>query len=307
MAEAGTGAGGKPSAAPSVLASGMGTASADGVFPRKVPHYQGTSTVPSRPLRVAALSTGQLDDLLTLGIVPVAATRAEQAGLVPGYLAKAYPGDAAALARTADVGSRTSPNLEALAHAHPDLILVNSTLAKLYPQLSKIAPTVVTKGTGIYWKQDFQLVGAAVGKERQAQRVLADYGREAAADGRRAGDAGTALSMVRFTSGRARVYGVSSFTGSIAVDMGLGRPASQRFRETSQDIGDEQLNRADGDWIFYSELGGAPSPALWQSLKGVQAGHAVKVDDDAWYLNAGPTAAREVAAEIAQRVGGAAG
>ncbi|GAA4555065.1 hypothetical protein [Pseudonocardia xishanensis] len=33
---------------------------------------------------------------------------------------------------------------------------------------------------------------------------------------------------------------------------------------------------------------------LWRTLAGVRAGEAVWVDDDPWYLNAGPTAARLV-------------
>ncbi len=55
----------------------------------------------------------------------------------------------------------------------------------------------------------------------------------------------------------------------------------------------------DGDWIFYSVQGAAEKTdaakvvggAIWSRLDAVRAGHAVVVDDDPWYLNAGPTAA----------------
>ncbi|MFF4407605.1 iron-siderophore ABC transporter substrate-binding protein [Streptomyces sp. NPDC001404] len=301
-----------PSAAPSALADGMGSdAAKDGRFPRTVSHYRGTTRLDAAPTRIAVLSTGQLDDLLSLGVVPAASTRAQNAGLVPGYLRDAFPQYGEELAGMADAGTRTAPNLESLAAVKPDLILVNDTLGDLYPKLSKIAPTVVTKGQGINWKRDLLLVGAAVGKGEQAQKLLADITEDAATRGRKLGGAATTVSMVRFTPDRTRMFGVSSFTGSIAADMGLGRPKSQRFTAISQDIGAESIDVADGDWIFYSvqgkeaktEAGSVLAGPLWQSLKAVKAGHAVRVDDDPWYLNAGPAAARLVVGEIAGKLG----
>jgi iron complex transport system substrate-binding protein len=107
------------------------------------------------------------------------------------------------------------------------------------------------------------------------------------------------------------MFGVSSFTGSIAVDMGLRRPKSQQFTAISEDLGAESIDTADGDWIFYSVQGDAGKTdaasvlagPLWKSMAGVRAGHAVKVDDDPWYLNAGPTAARLVVTQLAEHLG----
>lgn len=62
----------------------MGAGSAkDGEFPRTVGHFEGSTELKSAPLKIAALSTGQLDDLLSLGVVPTVTTRADNAGLVP--------------------------------------------------------------------------------------------------------------------------------------------------------------------------------------------------------------------------------
>ena len=58
------------------LEPGMGSPEADGVFPREVTHFAGTTEIASKPQRIAVVSTGQLDALLSLGQVPVAATRA---------------------------------------------------------------------------------------------------------------------------------------------------------------------------------------------------------------------------------------
>jgi iron complex transport system substrate-binding protein len=38
-------------------------------------------------------------------------------------------------------------------------------------------------------------------------------------------------------------------------------------------------------------------------MRAVTAGQAVKVDDDPWYLNAGPSAARLVISQLADRIG----
>ncbi|MEU5107364.1 MULTISPECIES: iron-siderophore ABC transporter substrate-binding protein [unclassified Streptomyces] len=301
-----------PTAAPSRLAPGMGAEEPDGTFPRTVKHVVGTTEVRKAPARIAVLSTGQLDDLLTLGVTPTAATRAENGGLVPGYLRTAFPDRRERLAEMTDVGTRNAPNLEALSAARPDLILANASLKALYPKLSKIAPTVLTQGQGINWKRDLLLVGAAVGKGERARKVLDAYEKKAAADGVSGATGAAGVSMVRFTADRTRMFGVSSFTGSIAVDMGLSRPASQRFRAISQDISAERIDIADGGWIFYSvqgdpaktDAGSVLAGPLWKSLKAVKAGHAVRVDDDAWYLNAGPTAARLVADELADSLGG---
>jgi iron complex transport system substrate-binding protein len=305
------GASAGPSAAPSALADGMGTTVADGVFPRTVGHFKGTTEVAEQPRRIAVLSTGQLDDLLSLGLVPTATTRADNAGLVPDYLKDTFPQYERKLAKMTDAGTRSAPNLETLAAAKPDLILANDSLGDLYPKLSKIAPTVVTQGNGVNWKRDLLLVGAAVGKGEQAQKTLSDIAGDAAAEGKKLGGENTAVSMVRFTPDRTRMFGVSSFTGSIAVDMGLGRPESQRFTAISEDISAERIDIADGDWIFYSvqgdpdttDSGSVLAGPLWKSMKAVQAGHAVKVDDDPWYLNAGPTAAGLVVKQLAAAIG----
>ncbi|MET8075222.1 iron-siderophore ABC transporter substrate-binding protein [Streptomyces sp. NPDC005303] len=300
-----------PSAAPGVLADGMGSDRAgDGTFPRTVTHFEGRTAIEAAPKRIAVLSTGQLDDLLSLGIVPTATTRADNAGLVPGYLADAFPRYEKQLADLTDAGTRQAPNLETLAAAEPDLILANDSLGDLYPKLSKIAPTVITAGNGINWKRDLLLVGDAVGKGEAARKLLDGIVADAKKKG--AGIEGDpAVSMVRFTPDRTRMFGVSSFTGSIAVDMGLSRPKSQRFKAISQDIGAESIDTADGDWIFYAVQGDASKTdaasvvagPLWKSMKAVRAGHAVKVDDDPWYLNAGPSAARLVVSGLADTLG----
>ncbi|GEB45136.1 ABC transporter substrate-binding protein [Microbacterium testaceum] len=290
------------------LDPGMGSPEADGVFPREVAHYAGTTKIAAKPQRIAVVSTGQLDALLSLDQVPVAATRAENSGLVPQYLRDALPDKAAALDAMADIGERTEPDLEAIAQAAPDLILINSTRgAQLYDALSAIAPTVVTKGNGVNWKSDFLLIADALGEEGAARGVLDGLQDESAAFAQTHPAGKPTVSFLQSTGDRTRIMGLPSFAGGIAEDLGLGRPASQQFDETSQEISAEQIDLADADRVYYGGTGKGrsfiESAPLWPTLGAVADKRTVTVDFDPWFMNAGPIAARLVQEEIIRTVG----
>ncbi|PPF90199.1 iron-siderophore ABC transporter substrate-binding protein [Clavibacter michiganensis] len=286
---------------PRTMPDGKGSGQPDGVFPRTVVHFAGTTTIPAAPQRVAVISTGQADSLLTLGIVPVASTAADGAAVVPDYLTRAFPEDADALAAVAPLGDRISPDIESVAAAKPDLILMNVTgkdAASLYASLSAIAPTVATQGTGLYWKQDLLLLADAVGRTQQAASWLDSYQSDAAAFGASLADRPT-VSFLRSSADRIRVFGVASFAGSVAEDAGLPRPEEQDFTdETSRDISEEQIDLAEGDHVFAGVQGGDDTALtglpLWPTLQAVEDDAVTFVDDDVFYLNTGPTAARSV-------------
>ncbi|WP_316288549.1 ABC transporter substrate-binding protein [Clavibacter michiganensis] len=286
---------------PRTMPDGKGSGQPDGVFPRTVVHFAGTTTIPAAPQRVAVISTGQADSLLTLGIVPVASTAADGAAVVPDYLTRAFPEDADALAAVAPLGDRISPDIESVAAAKPDLILMNVTgkdAASLYASLSAIAPTVATQGTGLYWKQDLLLLADAVGRTQQAASWLDSYQSDAAAFGAGLADRPT-VSFLRSSADRIRVFGVASFAGSVAEDAGLPRPEEQDFTdETSRDISEEQIDLAEGDHVFAGVQGGDDTALtglpLWPTLQAVEDDAVTFVDDDVFYLNTGPTAARSV-------------
>ncbi|MET0163063.1 MAG: iron-siderophore ABC transporter substrate-binding protein [Microbacteriaceae bacterium] len=278
------------------IAEGMGSEQADGDFPRSVTHYAGATELETSPTRIAVVSTGQLDALLALDIVPVAATRAEQSALVPDYLTAALPERADELAGIADIGERTEPDLESIAAAQPDLILINSVRgAELFDRLSAIAPTVVTLGNGVNWKSDLLLLADALGREGDAQRYLDELHADADAFAEQA-DGPSTVSFLQHTGDRMRIMGEPSFTGGIAEDLGLARPASQRFDETSREISAEQLEQADADHVFYAGtddgLTALRTAALWPSLGAVADERATEVDLDVFFMNAGPIAAR---------------
>ena len=303
----------KSTVVPTELDSGLGSGQADGVFPRTVAHYQGETTINAAPTKVVIISTGQADAMLSLGMCPIGSTTASGAeGPVPQYLKDAYPDQASAIEAITKVGSRTEPDIEAIGALKPDLILTNiagkDDADTLYKNLTAIAPTVVTRGTGQFWKIDFLLLADALGKREAAQSLLDIITQEAGEAGSALTTAGT-ISLLRKNSDKLRVFGPISFSGSVVADMGLQRPDPQQFTDgVSQELSSETLDQADGDWLFYGVQGGKDEEltgqALWGSLKAVTAGHAVKVDDDPFFLNAGPTAARAVRDQIVKAIQG---
>ena len=300
-------------AVPSELDSGMGSGQADGVFPRTVVHQQGETTINAAPTKVVVISTGQADAMLTLGMCPMGSTTASGAeGPVAQYLKDAYPDQASAIEAITKVGSRNEPDIEAIGALKPDLILTNKAgkddADTLYKNLTAIAPTVVTRGTGQFWKIDFLLLADALGKREAARSLLDMFKTEAAEAGSALSSAGT-ISLLRKNGEKLRVFGPASFAGSVVADMGLQRPDPQQFTDgVSRELSSEALDQADGDWLFYGVQGGKDEEltgqALWGSLKAVSAGHAVKVDDDPFFLNAGPTAARVVRDQIVKAIQG---
>lgn len=303
----------KSTVVPTELDSGLGSGQVDGVFPRTVVHYQGETTINAAPTKVVIISTGQADAMLSLGMCPIGSTTASGAeNPIPQYLKDAYPDQASAIEAITKVGSRTEPDIEAIGALKPDLILTNiagkDDADTLYKNFSAIAPTVVMRGTGQFWKTDFLLLADALGKREAAQSLLDTLKKEAAEAGSALSSAGT-VSLLRKNSDKLRIFGPISFAGSVVADMGLQRPDTQQFTNgVSNELSSETLDQADGDWLFYGIQGDKDEEltgqALWGSLKAVSAGHAVKVDDDPFFLNAGPTAARIVREQIVKAVRG---
>lgn len=286
---------------PTGVPDGMGSPGVDdGVFPRTVGHFGGTTEIPTEPKRIVVIATGQLDAVLTLGVLPTGVAYGDGAALVPEYIAREFPRYSSEMAGFVDVGHRQNPDLEAIAALQPDLILANKAASEdNYGTLSTIAPTVLTEGTGVNWKQDFLLLADALGRTEQAQQFIDDFVSRAHELGKTVSTDTPTVSFVRFTADRARVFGVPSFAGYIAWDANLARPESQQFDKTSQDFSEEEIQLANADWVFVgSQESGSGSRAetyttnpLWTGMSASTEGHIVTVEDDPWYLNAGPTAA----------------
>ncbi|WP_259316603.1 ABC transporter substrate-binding protein [Kitasatospora xanthocidica] len=275
---------------------GFGTDAAPGVYPRTLRHAMGETVLPARPTRVVVLDTGELDNVVALGIQPVGIVYTDGSKSLPSYL-KDKAGSPAA------VGTINSLNLEAIAALKPDLILGSQLRAQdQYAQLSKIAPTVFSLRPGYPWKQNFLLNASAFGLEAEARTQLDAYQAAAAAIGAKLGDKRPTITPLRFMPGRTRLYAELSFIGTILTDVPLPQPGIEQVKELAVEVSPEQIDKADADWIFYGVYGSPSSTnqdavlggALWKTLGAVKSGQARPVSDETWFLGLGVMAANVV-------------
>ncbi|QQM43654.1 ABC transporter substrate-binding protein [Streptomyces liliifuscus] len=274
----------------------MGTTAKAGEFPRTIEHAMGETELKARPERVVVLDVGELDNVVSLGVKPVGWAPTEGSAGIPSYLKK----DAGS---PKDVGTINALNLEAIAGLKPDLILGSELrAAKLYPQLSKIAPTVFSIRPGFTWKENYLLNAAALDRTAEARTQLAAYEKKAKALGDELGPDKPTVTMLRYLPGMIRLYAKASFIGTILEDVGIPRPKNQQINDLAAEISPEKIDDADADWIFTGVYGDAKKTdrataednPLWKKLGAVEDGQAKDVPDETWYLGLGVTAADEV-------------
>ncbi|MBV1938195.1 iron-siderophore ABC transporter substrate-binding protein [Streptomyces sp. BV286] len=274
----------------------MGTTAKAGEFPRTIEHAMGETELKAEPKRVVVLDVGELDNVVSLGVKPVGWAPTEGSAGIPSYLKK----DAGS---PKDVGTINALNLEAIAGLKPDLILGSELrAAKLYPQLSKIAPTVFSIRPGFTWKENYLLNAAALDKTAEAKTQLAAYEKKAEALGGELGADKPTVTMLRYLPGMIRLYAKASFIGTILDDVGIPRPKNQQINDLAAEISPERIDEADADWIFTGVYGDAKKTdrasaednPLWKKLGAVKNGQAKDVPDETWYLGLGVTAADEV-------------
>lgn len=281
----------------------LGSDAEPGTFPRTVVHATGSTEIAAKPTRVVVLDTGELDAVITLGLTPVGIPSTEGANSIPSYLADKVDG-------ITTIGTIQELNLEAIAALEPDLILGSQLRAeKLYPQLSAIAPTVFAIRPGFPWKENFLLVGDALGMDTEATAALNAYA-DAVGQLKDSVTGDPTISLVRFMPGRIRLYGNLSLIGVILGDAGLSRPQIQDIEELAVEISPENLAEADGDILFWTSYGTPEgtdehtviTSTVWQNIPAVQQQKAFRVDDDIWFLGLGPTGAGLIVGQLGEHL-----
>ncbi|GAA1586156.1 iron-siderophore ABC transporter substrate-binding protein [Kribbella sancticallisti] len=284
-----------------------GAGASDG-FPRTVEHAMGTTEIKTKPKRVVALDTSFVDATLIMDTPVVGYTDYRTInGKLPDYLGEdrtTYGSE------SESVGTLAEPNLEKIAALKPDLIVSAKVRhEKLYEQLSKIAPTIMSETTGPTWKDNIRLEAKALGQEELADKELSAY--EAAAKSVGAAINAKAnnpkISVVRFVDGPTRLYQNSSFSGIVLKDAGLARPKPQDVNDFAAEISAERIKDADGDAIFvatYSDDKGLSKKTadqfkanpLWKPL----APKVHEVQDITWMTAVGLQGAWEILTDLAK-------
>lgn len=151
--------------------------SGDDANPKSVTikHAFGETTVPGPPKRVVSAGFTEQDDLLAVGVVPIAVTNwfgDQPLGVWPWAQPKL--GTAQPVVLNLDNGIQ----VDQIAALKPDLIVaVNAGLdADTYKKLSAIAPTIAQSGDDAFfvpWKDQATAVGTAVFQAKQMKQLVA--------------------------------------------------------------------------------------------------------------------------------------
>jgi iron complex transport system substrate-binding protein len=276
---------------------------------REVEHAMGVTEVPDDPQRVVVLTNEGTEALLALGVTPVGAANSWNGDPWWDHIAEAM-GDAT------PVGTESAVNLELVAALEPDLILGNAQRhEEIYPQLSNIAPTVLSQELRGDWKINFRLYADALGLEEEGAEVIAGYDRAVEELGAALGPAlEEEVSVIRFLPGQIRIYQLDSFSGVLLQDLGFDRPEIQNVEDFAIFTGKESIPDMDGDRIFHftydtgdgegdALAGDVLSDPLWMSLSAVEAGLVHAVSDAIWNTAGGVLAARLMLEDIARIYG----
>ena len=278
---------------------------------REVRHAAGTTLVRDDPQRIVVLSGDQLDALCALGLQSriVAAALPDGSTSQPSYLGTVVhdvPG----------VGTRSSPDMEGIRAATPDLILGSEALTpEAFGALSEIAPTVFTGAPGAAWEENMRTVGAATGRLDAANGQIEGF--QQAADKTGADNDATHFqaSVVQLTDTTMRVWGAENFPGSVIADVGVDRPAAQRFTDkpyieigiTDTDLADSPDFRiADGDIVYITFASPAAKDRAaavlesdeWKKLSATRDNRVFAVNNEVWQTGEGIVAARGVLADL---------
>jgi iron complex transport system substrate-binding protein len=149
-----------------------------GALPVTIEHKFGSTTVEQAPQRIVVAGLREQDALLALGIVPVATT--EWYGKHPGAIFPWAEGALGDAPRPEVLDFTDGIEFEKIAGLRPDLIVaVYSGLAKKdYDTLSRIAPTIAQPpgqvDWGSSWQDEVLIVGRAVGRPMQAEKLRAE-------------------------------------------------------------------------------------------------------------------------------------
>lgn len=130
-----------------------------------VEHVKGTAQFAEIPQRVVVLGFGSLDVLDKIGVKPVGAPHS----LMPDYL-ESYK------ETTANTGSLSEPDFEAIYMLKPDVIIAENRMLKVYDKLAQIAPTIMFSIEGDnYWtdaQENWRALGQLFDKQAEVEAII---------------------------------------------------------------------------------------------------------------------------------------
>lgn len=148
-------------------------------FPVTLDHAWGATTIEAEPQRIVTWGWGNEDAVIALGVIPVGIPFQSYGGGDNGIHDWVEQALEAAGAETPTILDASSePPLEQIAALKPDLIIAaySGITQDQYALLSGIAPTIAYTGApwSTSWQDLTRIVGRALGKEAEAEALVAD-------------------------------------------------------------------------------------------------------------------------------------
>jgi iron complex transport system substrate-binding protein len=257
---------------------------------RSIKHPMGETKVPLAPKRIVSLAPAATDSLLALDVRPVLATTSLMSENSVSYLSDRLQG-------VPLIRATGGLDLEAIATAQPDLIFASSREARIYSQLSKIAPTVGFTSDASPDRENRILdVGDVIGKPAAAlarRDLFRKHVQEAKAL-LAAHVAGQPVVFLRFRRNTCVVYTQSTMFGPLLFEqLGLTPdPAMPMVMLTSGGwdvLSVERLSTLQAEHIFMvidrdSEwfLSRVEDTPIWRQLPAVKHQHVYRVLSNTW-------------------------
>lgn len=255
---------------------------------------------------VVGLEWGVIENLVSLGVMPVGAADVE------GYTTWV---SAAPLDETVtDVGMRGEPSIDALVALEPDLVVATTDLApNVIEQIEEYAPVLVVRAAAAerpvdQMRDNLRLVAEAVGKTDEADALIENFD-AAVTDGAAAlSDAGLESREFTMADGwvegnnvSVRAFTAVSLVGAVAEEMGLVNAweleGDPNYGLAVTDV-ESLTNLGDVEFIYYANdaeqdpYATLEGNAIWEGLPFVQEGNVHRLPDGIWMFG-GPVSAEQ--------------
>ncbi|OPB34200.1 iron complex transport system substrate-binding protein [Bartonella taylorii] len=208
-------------------------------------HVSGTTSVPTSPQKVIVFDLATLDNMNRLGIKAVSGV---PEGKKPAYLQQFDD------AKYEKIGTVFEPNYEKIATLQPDLIVISSRTQTKYKDLSKIAPTIdLTVGNENSLediKRNVSILGKIFGKEKEAEKEIAQLNENLAKVRQNTQGKGTGLVLMT-SGGKISALGPKSRFDILHSAFGIA-PATDKLtvQKHGQLISPEFIFETNPDWLL---------------------------------------------------------
>lgn len=275
----------------------------------------GPVCIPKNPKRIVTIEWTYTENLLALGIQPIAAAQIKEFG---EWVKTPVP----VASSVKELGTRGKVNLEVLAALKPDLI-IDATDNGQREVLSKIAPTLTFNpyptGNLTYYKEmrdTFVLMGKVTGRTTQANAVLAKLDARIASAKRTLATSGRQNETFVLAQGFGlekpvvRLFGPRSWASEVISQTGLRNAWTEKTDEYGfQSLSMEGLTTLNTRNFFFiaqsnDDVFAMPSTQpLWNRLPFVQQKRAYRLPETSWVFG-GPYSAEHMIANVVKAMTG---